>query len=608
MFAGEAAPAAAAAAAPRPALLVHGALWGLPSACPCCIRAEAYLCLAAFPHDCVECPAQITSCDLPALEDYPSAPAHPPAAPDQPSSSSASAPDSSVGAPSSPPPADPADSQTSASADTADSADPPAGSSAAPRARRSSPRPVIALSSASASAVEDYLRAHRGVDLDAALSPVERAELTALRGLVETTLSAAAQAELWGEERNRAALREMFDSAVPWPLSRALLWREARNQGWGEAERKAQQGESGGDGRSSGAGAALARAGVRSREEAPPCPLSCLPSDPLVTFSYLPSSTLPALPVAQPTSCLALMLPLVPSPFPPSPPQADKSRRCPLCTSNLRHTGSTGTCPQSCMLTCTVSQVRCSSFVRVDWSFVPLTWTWNPTPSSFASTLPSIPYPPQSPSHPSPTPSSPPSFSPSTTIPLLFPPIHPSLFGVNLKLALPSPSLQVQSQLQQLVPSHVPLPVRSQLQQLVLSHAPLRSFLSAMTNRLTAARVALQDGSAVSPPLSRPFAPSRGTAGRKDSRSAQSSTESSKPRSTAWLFVLAQVAAILGYIVVSSVSLELGEDDDEEEEVEETERSERGGLRGQGVREGDGGAEGGDGEEDGDIDDDDDDE
>ncbi|CAI7895806.1 unnamed protein product [Closterium sp. NIES-53] len=444
MFAGEAAPAAAAAAAPRPALLVHGALWGLPSACPCCIRAEAYLCLAAFPHDCVECPAQITSCDLPALEDYPSAPAHPPAAPDQPSSSSASAPDSSVGAPSSPPPADPADSQTSASADTADSADPPAGSSAAPRARRSSPRPVIALSSASASAVEDYLRAHRGVDLDAALSPVERAELTALRGLVETTLSAAAQAELWGEERNRAALREMFDSAVPWPLSRALLWREARNQGWGEAERKAQQGESGGDGRSSGAGAALARAGVRSREE-------------------------------------------------------------------VRGRG---------------------------------------------------------------------------------------LWPTSLDAALYAHLIFV---------TQAPL-AQSQLQQLVLSHAPLRSFLSAMTNRLTAARVALQDGSAVSPPLSRPFAPSRGTAGRKDSRSAQSSTESSKPRSTAWLFVLAQVAAILGYIVVSSVSLELGEDDDEEEEVEETERSERGGLRGQGVREGDGGAEGGDGEEDGDIDDDDDDE
>ncbi|CAI5472086.1 unnamed protein product [Closterium sp. Yama58-4] len=205
--------------------------------------------------------------DLPALEDYPSAPAHPPAAPDQPSSSSALPSDSPAGPSSSSPPADSADSQTPASADTAASADTPAGSSAAPRTRRSSPRPVIALSSASSSAIEDYLRAHRGVDLDAALSPAERAELTALRGLVETTLSAAAQAELWGEERNRTALREMFDAAVPWPLSRALLWREARNQGWGEAERKAQQGEGGGDARSSAAGGALARAGVRSREE-----------------------------------------------------------------------------------------------------------------------------------------------------------------------------------------------------------------------------------------------------------------------------------------------------------------------------------------------------
>ncbi|CAI5472084.1 unnamed protein product [Closterium sp. Yama58-4] len=156
---------------------------------------------------------------------------------------------------------------------------------------------------------------------------------------------------------------------------------------------------------------------------------------------------------------------------------------------------------------------------------------------------------------------------------------------------------------------------QSQLQQLVLSHAPLRAFLSAMTNRLTAARAALQDGSAVPPPLSRPFAPSTGAAGRKESRSAQSSTESSKSRSSAWLFVLAQVAAIIGYIVVSSVSLELGEDDDEEEE--ETERSgrrhgvsgsERGGLRGRGVGEEDGDAEGEDGEEDGDIGDDDDDE
>ncbi|CAI5978759.1 unnamed protein product [Closterium sp. NIES-64] len=410
--------------------------------------------------------------DLPALEDYPSAPTHPPAAPDHPSSSSASAPDSSAGAPSSPPPADPADSRTPASADTAASADtPPAGSSAAPRARRASPRPVIALSSASASAVEDYLRAHRGVDLDAALSPVERAELTALRGLVETTLSSAAQAELWGEERNRAALREMFDAAVPWPLSRALLWREARNQGWGEAERKAQQGEGGGDGRSSGPGAALARAGVRSREE---------------LFAR----------AAAAYSALASRLGDAPLFFDPRPTSLDAALYAHL------------------------------------------------------------------------------------------------IFVTQAPLA------------------------QSQLQQLVLSHAPLRAFLSAMTNRLTAARAALQDGSAVPPPLSRPFAPSRGAAGRKESRSAQSSTESSKPRSTAWLFVLAQVAAILGYIVVSSVSLELGEDE-EEEEVEEAERSgrrhgvpgsERGGLRGQGDEKEDGGAEGEDGEEDGDMDDDDDDE
>ncbi|GJP36711.1 hypothetical protein CLOM_g21187 [Closterium sp. NIES-68] len=452
---------APAAAGGRPALLVHGALWGLPSACPCCIRAEAYLCLAAFSHDCVECPAQITSCELPALEDYPTPPTHPPPTPDPPASSSAPSADSPSGPPASPPPTDPADSGTPASAD------PPAGSSAPPRARRSASRPLIALSSASSSAVEDYLRAHRGVDLDAALSPAEHAELTALRGLVETILSAAAQAELWGEESNRGALREMFDSAVPWPLSRALLWREARNHRWGEAEPKAHQGEGGADGRGSGAGGALARAGVRSREE---------------LFAR----------AAAAYSALATRLGDAPLFFDPRPSSLDAA-------------------------------------------------------------------------------------------------LYAHLIFVT----------------------QAPL-VKSQLQQLVSSHAPLRAFLSAMTNRLTTARAALSEGSAVPPPLSRPFAPSRG-AGRKEPR-AQTSTESSKPRSSAWMFVVAQVAAIIGYIVMSSVSVDLGEEDEEEEEESRSGRrhggvgSARGGLRGhEEEREEDGGEGDEEGEED-EIDDDDDDE
>lgn len=56
----------------RMALLIHPGRWGLPSACPECLQACAYMCLAAVRHESVPCPAQLTGACLPLIALCPS--------------------------------------------------------------------------------------------------------------------------------------------------------------------------------------------------------------------------------------------------------------------------------------------------------------------------------------------------------------------------------------------------------------------------------------------------------------------------------------------------------------------------------------------------------
>lgn len=75
----------------------------------------------------------------------------------------------------------------------------------------------------------DYLTASRGVDLDAGLSPVERAHAHALRSLLEDHLYWILLYCRWLDERHWPQTRDAFFSALPLPM-RVLVPQLVRTQ------------------------------------------------------------------------------------------------------------------------------------------------------------------------------------------------------------------------------------------------------------------------------------------------------------------------------------------------------------------------------------------
>jgi len=69
------------------------------------------------------------------------------------------------------------------------------------------------------------------VDLDAPLSPAQRADAAALCALITSRLDPATLATTWIEPGGYAALRAaVYAPALPWPLSRAVPWQERQRQ------------------------------------------------------------------------------------------------------------------------------------------------------------------------------------------------------------------------------------------------------------------------------------------------------------------------------------------------------------------------------------------
>eukprot|EP00245_Coleochaete_scutata_P007974 TRINITY_DN23822_c0_g1_i1.p1 TRINITY_DN23822_c0_g1~~TRINITY_DN23822_c0_g1_i1.p1 ORF type:complete len:329 (+),score=68.01 TRINITY_DN23822_c0_g1_i1:3-989(+) len=86
-------------------------------------------------------------------------------------------------------------------------------------------RKEVALSSEPGGII-GWLRKHRGIDLDAALTEGERSELRAYTSIVETSLADALQYARWIESENYLTSREAFSIHLPLPLRMVLGWQQ----------------------------------------------------------------------------------------------------------------------------------------------------------------------------------------------------------------------------------------------------------------------------------------------------------------------------------------------------------------------------------------------